>query len=69
MDGIPIELAAARVDVDVPGPEPPLALPEEATDPEGYDDGEGEVRLEETLGVVEAAPRRADGDKELLGAG
>lgn len=66
VDGVPVELAAADVDVDVASAQPGLALPCKADEPEEYDDGEGEVRLEEALGIVEAALGRADGDVELL---
>lgn len=65
VDGIPVQFAAARVNIYVPRPKPPLALPDETADPEGDDDGEGEVRLEEALDVVVAAPGGADGDEEL----
>lgn len=65
IDGVPVELAAADVDVDVARAEPGLALPGEADEPEKYDDGEGEVRLEEALGIVDTAPWRTNGDVEL----
>lgn len=66
VDGVPVELAAVEVDVDVARAQPRLALPGEADEPEEHDDGEGEVRLEEARGVVEAALGRADGDIELF---
>jgi len=69
VDGVPVELAAARVQVDLVGAQPAGALPEEAADPEDDDDGEGEVRLEEALHVVVAASDGADGDVELWGVG
>ena len=67
MDSVPVELAAAGVEVDLVGAQPAGALPEDAADPEDDDDGHGEVRLEEALGVVEAALDGTDGDVELLG--
>lgn len=66
VDCVPVELAAVEVDVDVARAQPGLALPGEADEPEEYDDGEGEVRLEEARGVIEAALGRADGDVELF---
>lgn len=66
VDGVPVELAAVEVDVDVARAQPGLALPGEADEPEEHDDGEGQVRLEEARGVVEAALGRADGDIELF---
>lgn len=65
MDISPVDLATTRVDVDLAGAEPALSLPEEATDPEEHDDGEGEVGLEETFGVVDTAAGWADGHVEL----
>lgn len=69
VDCVPVELAAVEVDVDVTRAQPGLALPGEANEPEEYDDGEREVRLEEARGVVEAALGRADGDVELFFCG
>lgn len=66
VDGVPVELAAADVDVDVARAQPGLALPDEADEPEKDDYGEGEVRLEEALGIVEAALGRTDGNVELF---
>lgn len=66
VDGVPVELAAVEVNVDVARAQPGLALPGETDEPEEHDDGEGEVRLEEARGVVEAALGRADGDVELF---
>jgi hypothetical protein len=54
VDLVPRQLAAAGVEVDLRRAQPALALPEPPEDPEDDDDGEGEVRLEEALGVVEA---------------
>jgi hypothetical protein len=65
VDVVPVELAAARVEVDLLRAEPASALPQEATDPEDNDDGQGEVGLEEALCVVEAATGGADGHVEL----
>lgn len=69
VDGIPVELAAARVDVDLVKAEPAGALPEEAADPEEDDNGESEVRLEKALGIVDAAFRRSDGYEKLQKGG
>ena len=55
VDLVPRELAAAGIDIDVGEREPALTLPEEANRPEEEDDGEGKVRHEEALGIVEAA--------------
>lgn len=66
VDGVPVELAAADVDVDVARAQPGLALPGEADEPEEDDDGEREVRFEEALGVIEPALRGTDGDVELF---
>jgi hypothetical protein len=65
VDGVPVELAAARVEVDLVGAEPAAALPQEAADPEDNDDGQGQVRFEEALDIVVAAADGADGDVEL----
>ena len=61
VDLVPRKLAAASVDIDLISTEPTSALPDEATDPEDDDDGESEISLEETLGIVEAATDGADG--------
>lgn len=66
VDDVPVELAAANIDVDVARAQPRLALPGEADEPEEDDDGEGEVRLEEARCVVVAAAWGADGDVELF---
>ena len=55
IDLIPVELTTAGVDVHLVCSEPTGALPEVADDPEEDDDGEGEVGLEEALGVTEGA--------------
>ena len=65
VDLVPRELAAAGIDIDVGEREPALTLPEEANRPEEEDDGEGKVRHEEALGIVEAAGDGADGNEEL----
>lgn len=66
LDGLPIQLATAGIDVHLVGAEPARPLPEEAANPEEKDDGEREVRLEEALGVVEfCLTGRCDGGVEL----
>lgn len=65
VDLVPGELAAASVDIDLVSAEPTAALPDETADPEDDDDRESEVRLEEALGIVEAATDGADGSVEL----
>lgn len=66
IDGIPVVFTAASVDVDLVGAKPASALPDKTTDPEDNDDGQGEVRLEETFGIVEPTFDGADGDKKLF---
>lgn len=65
VDGVPVQLAAASVDIDLVRAQPAGALPQEAADPEGNDDGEGKVRLEEALDIVESTTDGADGDEKL----
>lgn len=66
VDLVPRQLAAVGVDVDVLCAEPALALPQPAAGPEEEHDGQGQVGLEEALGVVDAALDGRDGDVELL---
>ena len=66
VDFVPGELAAVRVEVDVLGAQPALALPQPAAEPEKQYDGGGEVGLEEALGVVDAAFDGCDGNIELI---
>lgn len=51
VDGVPVDLAAAGVDVDLRQSLPGRALPDPADEVEGQDDEEGEVGFEEALGV------------------
>jgi len=53
VDLVPRQFAAVCVDVDLTRAQPALALPDEAADPEGDDDGERQVRLEEALSIIE----------------
>lgn len=65
-DLVPVQLATAGVDVNLVQAQPPRPLPDEAEDPEGDDDREGKVGLEEALGVVDARlARGSDGGEEL----
>jgi hypothetical protein len=51
VDDLPVNLAAARVDVDLRKSLPGRTLPDPADEVEEEDDEDGEVRLEEALGV------------------
>jgi hypothetical protein len=61
-DEFPVVLPPARVNIDLVGAEPAGPLPEVADDPEEDHDGEGEVNLEEGLGIL-----GLDGSVELGG--
>lgn len=50
VDVVPVKLTAASVDVHLSGAEPSLALPEVASEPEGANNKDGEVGLEEVGG-------------------
>ena len=65
IDGVPVVLTTAGVNIDVVNRQPLAALPDEAADPEDDDNGEGEVLNEEALDVVETAADGADGYVEL----
>lgn len=66
VDGIPIMLTAASVEIDVGKSDPAFALPDIADSPEEEDDGESEIGLEETFSIVKVAgERRSDSDEEL----
>lgn len=65
-DLIPIQLATASVNIDLGYLQPASPLPGVSAEPEGYDNGKGEVGLEEALGIVEARfTRRCNGREEL----
>lgn len=53
VDKIPIELTAAGIDIHLSSPEPSTALPEVSGNPEGGNDKESEVSLEEVLGSTD----------------
>jgi hypothetical protein len=60
VDGVPVDLATARVDVDLRKSLPGRTLPDPADEVEEQHDEDGEVGLEEALGV-----ERVDGGVEL----
>lgn len=70
VDGIPVKLTSASVDIHLVGAEPTSALPEEPNDPEENNDGESEVLLEETIRRVQTRLARRGGDGVIeLGSG
>ena len=62
---VPVELAAASVNVHVFRPQPSLTLPEEADDPEEYHDRECEIGFEEPLGSTDVLANRGNGSVKL----
>jgi hypothetical protein len=50
VDQVPVKLTTASVDIHLGDCEPSLALPEVTGNPEGSDNEEGEVSLEEIIG-------------------
>jgi hypothetical protein len=66
VDEIPVKLATAGIDVHLSSPEPTLTLPEVTGDPEGTDDKESEVGLEEILSGTDALSDGRNGSVELL---
>jgi len=62
VDGVPVDLAATSVDVDLRKSLPGGTLPDPADEVKEQDDEEGKVRLEEALGV-----ERVDGGVKLEG--
>lgn len=66
VDGFPIVLSAASVDIDLLESEPTLSLPQITATPEEKHDRQGQVRLEESVCIVElGCTGRSDGDVEL----
>jgi hypothetical protein len=67
VDGIPVELTTAGVDIHLVGAEPTGALPGETNDPEDDDAEQGKLALEEALDSVETglANRSSNGGVEL----
>lgn len=67
VDGVPVELTTAGVDIHLVGSEPTGALPGEADDPEDNDAEQGKLTLEEALDGVQArlADRSSNGSVEL----
>lgn len=59
VDHVPVNLAAAGVDVDLGGAKPSLALPEVTTGPEKEHNGKSEIALKEPLGIIESTIRTA----------
>lgn len=53
IDEIPVKLTTASVDVHLGGSQPALALPEVTGNPEGSDDEDGKVSLEEIRGSTD----------------
>ena len=58
IDGIPVELAAVGIDIDLVKTEPASLLPEEATNPKHEHHGNGETLEEETFGACGTPSRR-----------
>lgn len=66
IDGIPVMLTAAGVEVDLVEFDPALALPDVSDNPKEEDDREGEIGLEKAFGVIEIAGEwRSDGNEKL----
>ena len=65
VDQVPIKLTTTGVDVHLGGPEPSSALPEVSNDPEGHDDEESKVGLEEVFGGTDTLANRGDSGVEL----
>jgi hypothetical protein len=69
VDQIPVKLTTASVDIHLGNCEPSLALPEVTGNPEGANDEESEVRLEELVRGTSLDTRvetkRRDGSVEL----
>lgn len=65
VDEIPVELTATRVHVHLRGPQPSIAFPEVAAEPENGDDEDGEVRLEEVFGRADALSDGGNGRVKL----
>lgn len=68
VDGVPVELTTARVDVELVELDPASALPDITSSPEDQDDRDRQHRREESLSVVELAivERWGNGDVELV---
>ena len=69
VDGIPVVLTTARIDIHLRRAQPALLLPEVAADPEDENHRQCEHVLEPTLDVVELAvffARRRDSAEKLL---
>lgn len=62
VDGIPIKLTTAGIDIHLVGAEPPSALPGETNEPEDNDAEEGKLALEETLDGVETILANGSGN-------
>ena len=66
VDKIPVELTTAGIDIHLRSPEPSSALPEVSGNPEGSNDKESEVSLEEVLGGTDTL---ADGGNSSVKLG
>jgi len=62
VDKVPVKLTATSVNIHLSGTEPSFTLPEVTGNPEGGNDEDGEVGLEEILGGTDLlASREIDG--------
>ena len=69
VDKVPVKLTATSVNIHLSGTEPSFTLPEVTGNPEGGNDEDGEVGLEEILGGTDLLASREingrDGSVEL----
>lgn len=65
VDAVPVMLTTTSVEVNLAKVQPTLSLPDVAKDVEDNDNGEGQVGLEERLGITDGAVQVGDGSVEL----
>lgn len=66
VDQIPVKLTAAGIDIHLSSPEPSFALPEVSSGPEGSDDEDGKIGLEEIIGSAESHTNWGNSRVELI---
>lgn len=65
VDAVPVMLTETSVEVNLAKLQPTLSLPDVAKDVKDNDNGEGQVGLEEGLGITDGAVEVGDGSVEL----